>query len=146
SRGVWRLAAAAGRLAPLLLTRPVGTRGARGASAAPAAERVGSLGSIDLGRFDRGLENAPLGRRFGERCPDVPFETDFPGRHLAEGDHRRLVALGLDERGGAGRELAGAASAQDAEGEAVVDGLGAVLDGAASHENLGADGWNGTVL
>jgi hypothetical protein len=48
--------------------------------------------------------------------------------------------------GGAGRELPGAASGEDAESEAVVDELDAVLDGDAGHGNLGADGWGETVL
>ena len=116
------------------------------ASAVPAVKRVWPLGSVDLGRADRGLEHSTGRERSGERFSNIAFETDLPRRNLAERDDRRLVALGLDKRRGAGRELPGAARGQDAEGKAIVDELGTVLDGDASHANLGADGWGETVL
>ena len=122
-------------------------RSSAGASSAvPAVKWVRTTRPVDLGRADRGLEHSAGGRRAGERFPDIGFEADLSGRHLAERDDGRLVALGVDMGGGAGRELPGAASRENTEGEAVVDEPDAVLDGDASHGNLGADGWGETVL
>ena len=81
-------------------------------------ERVRALGAVDLGRAHRGLEDATLRRRLGQGGANVTLEPDLAGRDLSQRDDGRLVALGLDQRRGAGGQLTGAAGGEDAEGEA----------------------------
>src|SRR5438105_10912633 len=61
------------------------------------------------------------------------FGADLAGGDLAQRDHRRLVAVRLDERRGAGAELARAIGGGQRELEAVGDSLQAIVDGDASH-------------
>src|SRR5437867_8816792 len=61
------------------------------------------------------------------------FGADLAGGDLAQRDHGRLVAVGLDQRRGAGAELARAISGGERELEAVGDPLETVVDGDAGH-------------
>src|ERR1700750_551540 len=107
------------------------------ASTTETVKRTRPLGSVAFGCADRGLEHSAGRRRERESFSNIAFETNFSRRNLAERDDRRLVALGLDERSGAGRELTGAASGQDAESKAIVDELDTVLERDGRHGTLG---------
>src|SRR6476620_2221491 len=59
--------------------------------------------------------------------------ANFSRRDLAQRDHRRLVAVGLDHGRGAGAELAGAVGRGEGEMEAVVDAFQAIVDCDSGH-------------
>src|SRR3970282_2304229 len=66
--------------------------------------------------------------------------ADLAGRDLAQRDDRELVAVGLDERRGAGAELARAVGRRQRELEAIGDSLEAIVDGNSGHGFPGGQG------
>src|SRR6266568_2460828 len=86
------------------------------------------------------LSKPALQRRFRpgrSRSPRVDavqvFHADFPRGDLAQCDHRGLVARGLDVRGAALGELAGAVGGRERQLETVGDSFQTIFDGDARH-------------
>src|SRR5438067_6943668 len=86
----------------------------------------------DYTRF-RTAELLQAGRRRGHGVALQDLGAHLASRDLAQRDDGHLVAVGLDERRGAGAELARTVGRGQCELEAVGDSLQAVIDGDASH-------------
>src|SRR5438874_675865 len=86
----------------------------------------------DYTRF-RTAELLQAGRRRGHGVALQDLGAHLASRDLAQRDDGHLVAVGLDERRGAGTELARTVGRGQREVEAVGDSLQAVVNGDASH-------------
>ncbi len=69
------------------------------------------------------------------------FDADLAGGHFAQGDDRGLVAVGVEQRRGAGRDLPRAVGGGERQFETVGDAREAVLDRDACHVDLQVSGF-----
>src|SRR5256885_7593172 len=89
---------------------------------------------VNLPDYDRTGGQVLQARRAGWRGVSLQdLVADLAGRDLAQRDDGRLVAVGLDERRGAGAKLARAIGRSERQLEAVRHSLQAIVDGDTSH-------------
>src|SRR5256885_4762148 len=89
---------------------------------------------VNLPDYDRAGARLLQARGAGRRgVPLQDLVADLAGRDLAQRDDGRLVAVGLDERRGAGAKLARAIGRSERQLEAVRHSLQAIVDGDTSH-------------